>query len=250
MSDVKVYPERIPAVYEWKTRVATTDVGPDSLLTPTAQLKYQQEAGELHFGEGNLGFETVAQLGMAFLLLQNNAVIYRRPRATEEITVKTWSHSVKGVKFFRAYRFEDKDGNTLIDSTASFVLVDVNAHTMLRPSQFPVEIAHHGDLPHSCPLPEKMKMPEGGEPCGEHTVTLSQLDFNGHLNNTRYADIVFDYLPADTAEHMTGFSIAFVHEAKLNDMLALTRVRDENGDYMMTAQNGDATCFTAKVKMI
>lgn len=247
MNDLQVYPEKIADVYEWKTRVATTDVGPDRLLTPTAQLQYQQEAGERHFGEGNLGFETIAQLGMAFLLLQNHAVIYRRPQANEEIVVKTWSHSVKGVKFFRAYRFEDKDGKTLIDSTASFVLVDVHAHTMLRPSQFPAPITHHGDLPHSCPLPERLKMPESGEDCGTHTVMLSQLDFNGHLNNTRYADIVFDHLPIDTAQTMRGFSVAFVHEAKLGDTMTLTRATDENGDILMTAQNGGDTCFTAKV---
>ncbi|MBR5135345.1 MAG: hypothetical protein IKV35_07080 [Clostridia bacterium] len=247
MNAPTVYPEKIPAVYEWKTRIRTVDVGPDRLLTPTAQLQYQQEAGERHFGEGNLGFETIAQFGMAFLLLQNNAVIYRRPTANEDVVIKTWSHSVKGVKFFRAYRFEDTDGNTLIDSTATFVLVDVNAHTMLRPSQFPVEIAHHGDLPHSCPLPEKLKMPAETEACGEHRVMLSQLDFNGHLNNTRYADIVFDHLPVDAAQTMTGFSIAFVHEAKWNDTLRLSYARTENG-YMMTAENGDDTCFTAQVR--
>lgn len=243
-----MYPERIKPIYEWRTQVATYDVGPDRLLTPSAQLRLQQEVGERHFGEGGLNFEGVAAFGMAFVVLQNNAVIIRRPAIGEEIVIKTWSRNVKGMRFFRCYRFEDAAGNTLIDSIASFALVDVKEHTLLRPTQFPVEVEHQPDLPHSCPEPAKLKMPEQAQACGEHTVTLSQLDFNGHLNNTRYADIVFDYLPADTASTMRGFSITFSHEAKQGDVLALSRVKNENGAWLVTAQNGDQTCFTAEVR--
>ncbi len=243
-----ICPERIKPIYEWHTQVATYDVGPDRLLTPSAQLRLQQEVGERHFGEGGLNFEGVASFGMAFVVLQNNAVITRRPAIGEEIVIKTWSRNVKGMRFFRCYRFEDAAGNTLIDSIASFALVDVKEHTLLRPTQFPAEVAHQPDLPHGCPDPVKLKMPEGAEPCGKHVVTLSQLDFNGHLNNTRYADILFDHLPADTAEQMRGFSITFSHEAKQGDVLALSRVRDENDAWLVTAQNDDQTCFTAEVR--
>lgn len=245
---VKVYPERIRPVYEWRTQVATYDVGPDRLLTPSAQLRLQQEAGERHFGEGGLNFEGVASFGMAFVVLQNNAVITRRPAIGETIVIKTWSRNVKGMRFFRCYRFEDEAGNTLIDSIASFALVDLNEHTLLRPTQFPVDVEHQPDLPHGCPDPAKLKMPADAEDGGEHTVTLSQLDFNGHLNNTRYADIVFDHLPADTVSCVTGFSITFSHEAKCGDVLALSRAKDDNGAWLVTAQNGDQTCFTAQVR--
>ncbi len=243
-----VQPERIKPIYEWHTQVASYDVGPDRLLTPSAQLRLQQEAGERHFGEGGLHFEGVASFGMAFVVLQNNAVLYRRPAIGENITVKTWSRNVKGMRFFRCYRFEDEAGNTLIDSMASFALVDLNAHTLLRPTQFPVEVAHHPEFEHSCPDPEKWKFPEIGEACGEHIVRLSELDFNGHLNNTRYADILFDYLPMDTIGRMKGFSITFSHEAKLGDRLVLSQATDDRGNRLVMAKNGEDTCFTAQVR--
>lgn len=244
-----ICPENIKPVYEWRTQVATYDVGPDRLLTPSAQLRLQQEAGERHFGEGGLNFDGVASFGMAFVVLQNNAIMYRRPAIGEAITVKTWSRNVKGMRFFRCYRFEDETGQTLIDSVASFALVDVNEHTLLRPSQFPAEVEHQPNLPHGCPDPAKMKLPEMMTPCGEHLVKLSELDFNGHLNNTRYADIVFDHLPAETASQMSGFSITFSHEAKRGDCLQLARAQEEDGTWMLTAQNGEQTCFTALVRM-
>ena len=244
-----ICPENIRPVYEWYTQIATYDVGADRLLTPSAQLRLQQEAGERHFGEGGLNFEGVAAFGMAFVVLQNNAVITRRPSIGEAITVKTWSRNVKGMRFFRCYRFEDAKGNILIDSVASFALVDVNEHTLLRPTAFPAEVEHHSEFAHTCPDPAKIKLPDGMTVCGEHRVRLSELDFNGHLNNTRYADIVFDHLPDDTATKMTGFSIMFSHEAKNGDLLSVSRTQQEDGRWVLSAQNGDQTCFTAEVRV-
>ena len=240
---MNVCSDAIQRVFAWHTRVATTDVGPDRLLTPSAQLRYQQEAGELHFGEGGLGFDAVAALGMAFLVLQNNCVIYRRPASGESIVVKTWSHSVKGMKFYRCYRFEDAAGNVLIDSMAVFVLVDVKEHTLLRPSAFPYDVPHAADEPHTCPVPPRLKMPDEGIPCGTHTVTYSQLDFNAHLNNTRYADIAFDHLPHDTVAKLKGFSITFAQEAKCDDTLSLTSAVQDDA-LMVCAKNKEKICFT------
>ncbi|MBQ3094350.1 MAG: hypothetical protein IJC52_04170 [Clostridia bacterium] len=245
MSEIAI--ERIAPEYVWRTRVATTDVGPDRLLTPAAQLRFQQEAGELHFGAGGLGFEGVAEHGLAFVIVQNNCRIVRRPAACEEITVRTWSRNVKGAKFYRCYRLEDAEGNVLIDSVAVFVLVDVNSHEMLRPSQFPYEMPHCPDKEHTCPDPARLRMPADAKECGTHTVRLSELDFNAHLNNTRYADIVFDCLPAEAAASMDGFSVAFVREAKGGDTLTLTRAF-EGGTWYVQAQNGDNVCFTAQVR--
>lgn len=241
-------PENIKPQYVWQTRVATTDVGPDRLLTPSAQLRFQQEAGELHFSEGNLGFEGVAAQGMAFLTVENNCVIYRRPSVGEPITVKTWSRNVKGAKFFRCYRFEDAAGETLIDSIASFALVDLVAHTLMRSSEFPFAVEHCPDLPHTCPDPPRLRITGDTQPIGQHTVTYSQLDFNGHLNNTRYADIVFDHLPADTVESLTGFSIAFLHEAKCGDTLELSQMQTDEHTVLIKAQNGEKVCFIAQVR--
>lgn len=241
-------PELIKPVYEWHTRVATYDVGPDRLLTPSAQLRLQQEAGELHFGEGGLHFQGVAACGLAFVVAQNNAVITRRPEVGERIVLKTWSKGVQGAKFLRSYRFEDENGNVLIDSTASFVLVDVENHTLLRPSQFPFHVKHNEETQNDCPLPPRLRMPAEAIPSGTHTVRFSELDFNGHLNNTRYADIVFDALSADKAANLKEFSVAFVKEAKLHDTLTLTTAEEDGYTFLQATKEDGTVCFTARVK--
>lgn len=242
-------PKPIVPVYAWHTAVQTVDVGYDRLLTPSAQLRLQQEAGEKHFGEGGLGFDRLAAMGMAFLILQNNARIVRRPMAGENIVVKTWSHSVKGIKFQRCYRFETEEGELLIDSMAVFVLVDVQSHRLLRPSDFPFEVPHAPDEPHTCPPPPRLREPKESEHVGTHRVTVSQLDFNSHLNNTRYADIAFDVLPLDAVNYTAGFSILFAHEARLGDVLRISLVQNEQ-EWLVCAHNGEELCFLARIEKI
>jgi len=244
---MNVHPELIVPIYAWHTRVQTVDVGPDRRMTPTAQLRLQQEVGERHFSEGGLGFDRLAGLGLAFLMIANNAVIHRRPSAGEAIVVKTWSHSVKGIKFYRCYRFETEQGERLIDSVAVFALVDVKEHRLLRPADFPFVISHVSDEPHTCPMPARLREPQEVTSTGEHRVTVSQLDFNGHLNNTRYADIAFDALPPDAAACMSGFSIRFEREAKLGDTLSVA-VSAEEQAWIVSAKNGGELCFVAQIR--
>ena len=241
-------PENIPAVFRWDTRVATVDVGPDRKLTFSAQLRYQQEAGELHFAEGHLGFAALASLGIAFVIVQNNTVIYRRPEACEPITVTTWSEGVRGVKFFRRYRFQDAAGEVLIDSMAVFVLVDVKAHKMLRSTEFPFTITHAPEEPHTCPLPPRLREAEAMPTVGTVSVGRSLLDFNAHLNHTRYADLMLDALSEDEAKAVTGYSILFSHEAKEGDTLRMKKAVEEDGSVLICAENGEQTCFIAQVR--
>ncbi len=251
-------PEKIQAVYSMKTQISTFDVDPDRLLTPAAQLRLQQEAGERHFGEGGMGFEGMADVGLAFVTVQNNCVIYRRPAANEKVTVETWNRGTRGVRFFRGYRFVSAAGEVLIDSTCSFALVDVNSHTLERPSALerfaPLSLIPAPLCESTCPDPVKIRLPSQMTEAGRHTVRYSQLDFNGHFNNTCYADVLCDYAPlSPVGRTVKGFSIAYLHEAMEGDTLMLTAgSKEESGAVriFMQGDNGGQPCFTATMLLL
>lgn len=248
-----VCPQNIQAVYAMNTRISTFDVDPDRLLTPSAQLRLQQEVGERHFGEGGMGFEGMAAAGLAFVTVQNNCVIYRRPAVNEQVTLETWNRGTRGVRFFRGYRFLSASGELLIDSTCSFALVDVHTHTLERPEAFE-RIAPLAAVPapvreSTCPDPQRIRLPSSMTEAGRHTVRYSQLDFNGHLNNTCYADVMCDYAPlSPVGKAVKGFSVIYLHEAKQGDTLSLTAAmqqEEEGVRLFMQGDNGGKPCFTA-----
>lgn len=233
--------------YRWNTHIASFDAGKDRLLRPSNQLKLQQEVGELHFGEGGLGFAELYRHGLAFVLTRLNSVIHCAPVLAEPVIVETWHRDNRGVQFFRCYRFLDQSGNVLIESVSAFALVDVETHKLLRPSRFDeFGVPCQPDRSCGCPDPVKWHAPGQLSPAGEFLVGWSQTDWNHHLNNTVYADLLCDYLPGGMdGRRITSFSIQYAAEAREGDRLNLYH-GEQDGHLFVTGTHTRGTCFEAR----
>ena len=56
---------------------------------------------------------------------------------------------------------------------------------------------------------------------GRHVVLYHEIDVNRHLNNTRYMDLLVDFLPERESHWVTGFSLHFLSEAPLGEELTV-----------------------------
>lgn len=209
--------------YTWNIRINSFEVGPDRRLRLSNQLKLQQEVGELHLSAGGLGYDELYRHGMAFVLTRLHTVIHRAPLLGENVRLQTWHRDSKGAQFFRCYQFLDGEDRLLIDSVTAFALVDVKDHKLLRPGVFEqFGLYEQPDRRGSCADPAKLRPPAELAAVGERTVRWSDIDCNGHLNNTVYADIACDALPGGMAgKRITEASVAFVHEAVEGEALSL-----------------------------
>lgn len=243
----------IPLDYTWSLKISSFDVGENRLLRMSSQLKLQQEAGELQFTQGGLGFEELMRHGLAFVITRANSIIYRTPRLNEQVRLVTWHRSSKGAQFYRCYQFLGSDGELLIDSVSAFALIDPDTHKILRPSVFSqYAITGQPNRLNSCPDPERWNLPKNLTKAGSREVRWSDIDYNGHLNNAIYADIVFDAMPRDMREReITGFSIAYLHEALEGERISLKSgvVSGESGEEVWVAGDHErGRCFEACVR--
>ncbi|NLN81585.1 MAG: hypothetical protein GX136_03470 [Clostridiales bacterium] len=242
----------VPLDYTWDMRITSFDVGQDRKLKLSSQLKLQQEVGERQFEQGGLGFEELVRNGLAFVITRTNSVIHRRPEFNQEIRLTTWHRSSKGVQFFRCYQFYDKNGEPLIESVSAFVLVDPDTHKILRPSVFSsFAVTEQPDRLNGCPDPEKCSLPNGLQSAGFRDVRWSDTDYNGHLNNAVYADIIMDALPRETRNRdIKGFTISFLNEALEGEIIELAAgIRHgESGDRAwVSGSHSRGRCFDACV---
>lgn len=237
-----------PKDYTWPIRISTFDAGQDQRLTPAAQLRLQQEIGERHLTVGGLDYQTLSDEGLAFLLTRTNSVIHRAPRLNEDVVLRTWHRGTRGAQFYRCYEFLDREGRPLVESVTAFALVDVHSHRLLRPSAFDrFHLETQAERQSGCPDPDKWKMPDGMEPAGTHTVRWSEVDWNGHLNNTRYGDYICDYLPGGLhGRRLTGYSIAFVHEALEGEELQMAAAAGK-GEAYIRGTHARGVCFEGRV---
>ena len=108
---------KLPSEYRLDYQVCTYDIGQGSLLKLSNLLRLQQEAGERHLAQGDMAFEQLAKMGMAFLVVRANLQIERLPKAGEHIQIRTWHRGEQRAAFFRCFRFWVSRGRSW--STAS-----------------------------------------------------------------------------------------------------------------------------------
>ena len=232
--------------YTWPLKIASYDAGRDRRLRLSNQLKLQEEAGERHLGGAGLGYRELYRHGMIFVMTKTASVIHRSPQLGEEVRLRTWHRDGRGAQFFRCYTFLDAQDRPLIESVSAFALVDPVSHKLLRPAvfeQFGVE--RQPERTNGCPDPGRLHLPEGLEPAGRRRIYWSDTDYNGHLNNTRYADILCDFVPGGLyGKRVTGFTIVYQHEALEGDELEIRACAQDNTAWVSVAHPRGA-CFEA-----
>lgn len=238
----------MPGDYSWDYTVTSYDVAPSRGLRLSALLKLQQEVGEKQLETFGFPYTYLYdELGVVFVLTRAASRIYRLPCFEEPVTITTWCKGLQGVQYLRCYRFCDKAGNVLIDSATNFALIDANSHRLLRPSTVKEfeRFVHLPERENTCDKPGRILLPEKLEKVDDRKLYDSDMDYNGHLNNTVYADFISDYMPGGMAgKSPTGFQIHFAAEAEPGETLEIAAARQGDTAYF-TGLHARGLCFEA-----
>lgn len=188
---------------------------------PSALLRFAQDAAGEHCVRLGTDWDSMAKRRYFWAVIRQRMEVSRLPREGETVTVKTWPMPTTRVAYPRATEGFDEAGNSLFKIISLWVIMDMDTRAMVLPGKSGVEVAG------TC-FGSELKAP-GGLPALDggnahlRTVTYSDLDVNGHMNNTRYLDWVCDLLPAQFhKEHpMKAVSICYMSEAREGQTLHL-----------------------------
>ena len=182
-----------------------------------------------------------------FLLSRLAVRIHACPHARDVLTVTTWEDGVKGAHMQRVFEMTDQTGRLCVSVRSDWILVDPETRRIMRPEAFTAKALGTCPKTIDCPATKKLLLPrEGTEELGVRRVVWSDLDGNGHLYSGNYADIVWDYLPADLQDRPPqAFFINYSREATLGQELRLVGFR-EGETYRMEGIGPGGVCFTAE----
>ena len=237
--------------YTYNYNVTSFDADQNRELTLSALLRIQQEAGEQHLNTGGLGYKFLHSMGIIFILTRAGTVIHRLPRFGDgEVCCKTWSNGFSGMLFTRSYTLTSADGELLAESASTFTAVDPNTFRLLRPGKLTeMDLPHHPELRNACPVPAKLRFSgdEGFVPALSRDITYSMIDYNGHLNNTKYADIIYDAYPDELWQNdIKSLNINFLGQALCGDIIDV-ECAELSGRYLFRAGHGRGQCFSAEL---
>lgn len=233
------------AVCRENYEVKTYDCTPRRQMSVTALLRGAAELADVHLGMFDLSYEQLAGMGMAFLLTGVEVRIARMPTMREQVTFSTWHRGVERVRFLRDVEMSDAQGNRLATYSSQWVLVDPESHKIKRPSCLPELNRVPMRQCEALNRVEPLHLPDHMVLAGHRRVGYADLDYNGHLNNTKYTDIISDWVPGGLEEgYFTRLRLDFQGEARLGEILEISTATDGKLRYV-SAVHGRGKCFAA-----
>ena len=190
-------------------------------LKPSVLLYFTQEVSGYHAALLGADWETLAEKKLFWAIIRHRVEITRLPEAGETITLETWPMPTTRVAYPRATVAYDEKGDVLFKSVAIWVLMDTESRAMVLPAKSGVGVPGivrgiEGAMPASVSVKDANRR-------ASRTVGYSELDRNGHMNNTYYLNWVQDLLPSEFhAQHrLRAFHICYLAEGREGQQMDL-----------------------------
>ena len=225
----------------WKEhyRVLAHDVDMTGTFRIAAMMRYMQETAYRHMDGTGPSEEDLRAEGRAFLLARIIVKVHEGLAHGDEFELETWAEESQGISFGRTFIIRS-GGRLIAEARSVWVLFNFLERRILRVNV--LDPLYGPEAPYEMELPRRLALPEGAEPhlCCERRVDYSDVDVNGHMNNTVYADLLCGCVPEIRSgeARVSTLYINYSNESKLDDTLTVERY-GERGQWYFRTHRGD-----------
>lgn len=223
-------------------------------LKPSMLLFFCQDIAGHHCKILGADFDTLAQKNLIWAIIRQKVQITRLPRSGETIRVETWPMPTARTYYPRSTVAYDTDGNELFRSIGMWVLMDASSRAMILPGKSGVVVDGHltgTELAAPGSLATRQL-----EQLHQRRVCYTDLDRNGHMNNTKYLEWVSDLLPSSfhAGHTATEFTVCYHAEAREGHQLHMSWQLDEAGQLQVESwreapeEGGFHRIFAARIR--
>ena len=195
-------------------------------IRPAAILSLFQDVAGIHANELGIGFAELIARQTIWVLTKVRYELMGTPRRYGQVRVRTWPLPPARINFRREYRIETPEGEVLVEGTSEWVIV----HSEKRRVMPATDVYPGDDYCTDTHFPGRLAKVTAFALEGEGTAvtpTFTQLDINGHINNTCYADYVMDALAPVSPVTVRAFQIDYHRELLAGQTFRLHLQRGE-----------------------
>jgi acyl-CoA thioesterase FadM len=236
-------------IEQYRTRWHDTDA--DRHVRPSQMLVYLQETANLHMIRAGQSLDELRDSqGLAFILTRMSVEFFEHVGAHEDIQVRTWITNGKGCNYPRYFAMERPDGTPIAHACSHWALLDLNTHLPCRADAY--RYNYEPEEPLALTPPRRFVLPDQMLCVGTRKIVYSDLDYNAHMNNTRYPDMVCDFLPEGTVPYIRAMHFNYVKEGAAGATLRIMRGERDGADggkiYLVQSYNEqDELCLDCEV---
>jgi acyl-CoA thioesterase FadM len=208
-----------------------------------------QDAANSSMEDDGLSYNELFDRGYSFILSRIRLSSYAPLYSHDKLEVQSWACESKGVQFNRCYRIL-RDGAIVAEAVSVWAMVGVNDRKLHRVTE--MNLPYRTDDMLELDMPARFKIPEDVDMhlMGERTVEYADIDLNGHMNNTRYPDILCGYIDADMKDQrVISMGISFVSEAPLGETLKIYAGQSDGIYYIRTLRGNGSVNVEAEIML-
>lgn len=231
--------------------VSNKDVDNIGNMKPFSILdKFQDLAGE-HADIIGVGFNDLIKQNLAWIVMYETIeVVNRLPKNDELIKIITWPKPQYKLEFEREYEIRDELDNLLVKGISNWAVLDINKRRIARADSiiFNGEYINQTNYPNK--VPRRLNLA-----CDEfisttyYEVADIDIDSNGHMNNAKYIDAVYNLFYKKIDTRFKKLQIAFIHEARLGQIIKINYYKNEDNNDAFIGYIEDQLSFELIIEM-
>lgn len=214
-------------------------------LKPYGYFDIFQDMATRHVDEFSLGYDALFSKGIIWVLARVKYEIFHPIIHEMKIIGRTWPHPHRRFDTVRDYLLMDENGKVMAKGSSLWCLVDYQTGRLLSTSVVPFEGEFVEEYNYDGKFEKILYNKELLTDLGDYQVSLSDIDWNGHMNNAKYSEIVFDLLSKEEIKSLKGMEIDFLLQTFLLEKIEL-KGYDLEKEKIIVGYKGENACFIAK----
>ncbi len=206
-------------------------------------LREFQEAGYINMNLAKPGYSELLDEGTALMLSRMDIIVYDSPMLEEDLEIQTWVCDEENPVVTKRFYSMHREGRRIAAGHSIWALVNLNDRKLLRTST--VDFSNYNSGPCEELFPGKFRVPKqlGARmrTIDEHPVALRDCDYNGHMNNTYYLDLLCNYIPElyeNGAYFVNKARIHYSKEAQLGELITINCAKNKDSYFFETFLSG------------
>lgn len=177
------------------------------------------------------GFDNLKKEQQFWVLSRLLVKIKRRPKWGEKFTLETWPVGTEGLLALRDIRFLDEKGETIIQATTSWLVLNQKTKRIERLDLETFPFYNERVMDETA---GKVKSPKSEEELVFTPALFNEIDINQHFNSGRYLERIIDSYDFDFHEknELVEFEINFAKEGVPDDKLAVKKHFIDTGNHL------------------
>lgn len=232
-------------------RLRTADFDRYDRIIPASVMDIFQDLAGEHAGYIGVGHDDLLKNNLFWILLRVKYEVVKYPGLYSQVKAKTWPHEAKRLDFIRDFKIVDEQGDLLIKGTSLWAVLDTSTRKMVVPKNVHFNVDEYL---------EESTFEEKFLKTGDFEVTAdmvpyevvsayTDIDINGHVNNTKYTNYVLNALSLPESERIKFLQIDYKKEVREGEKLFVYHKREDDTVMCKGCNEAGETMFVTKIRL-